>query len=99
MERVNLDSICEPSSDVVARVIENEIIIVPLVAGIGDIVDELYTLNETGKAIWQKLDGEKTLGQVAGELAGEFSSSAGKIERDVIGFASELLQRGMLTVK
>ena len=45
----------KPSDDVVAREIEGEIIIVPLVAGIGDIEDELFTLNETGKAIWDKL--------------------------------------------
>ena len=33
------------------REIEGELIIVPLVAGIGDADDELFTLNETGKAI------------------------------------------------
>jgi hypothetical protein len=49
---VRLDTICAPSDDVVAREIEGDIMIVPLVAGIGDADDELYTLNETGRAIW-----------------------------------------------
>ena len=97
--RVTYNSICQPSEDVVARVIEGDMIIVPLVAGMGDADDELYTLNETGKAIWQRLDGEKTLGQVAGELVEEFSSPAGEIEKDVVGFASEMIHRGVLTVK
>jgi hypothetical protein len=50
--QVNLTTICVPSDDVVAREIEGEIVIVPLVAGIGDAGDELYTLNENGQAIW-----------------------------------------------
>ena len=30
-----------------------------LVAGIGDMEDELFTLNETGKAIRERLDGHR----------------------------------------
>ena len=48
-----LDIIYVPSEDVVAREIEGEMIIVPIASGIGDMEDELYTLNETGKAIWK----------------------------------------------
>ena len=48
-----LDAKCTPSEDVVAREIEGDVIIVPLVSGIGDEDDELYTLNPTGQAIWQ----------------------------------------------
>ena len=66
---IDLNSVCTRSGDVVAREIEGEILIVPLVAGIGDTDDELYTLNETGQAIWEKLDGERTLNEVAASLA------------------------------
>ena len=99
MEAATLKSICLPSEEVVARVIEGDMIIVPLVAGMGDAEDELYTLNGIGKAIWQKLDGQKNLGQVAGELAEEFYSPAGEIEKDVLGFALEMIRRGILTLK
>jgi hypothetical protein len=51
MTDIELSKIYEPSEDIVARVIEGELIIVPLVAGIGDLEDELFTLNETGRAI------------------------------------------------
>jgi hypothetical protein len=96
---VTLKSICQPSEDVVARVIEGEMIIVPLVAGIGDADDELYTLSETGRAIWQALDGKKSLGQVAEALATAFSSEPKEIENDVLGFAAEMVRRGMLVVR
>lgn len=93
---VNIDAIYTPSDDVVAREIEGEIIIVPLVVGIGDMEDELYTLNETGKTIWERLDGQKRLTDIVKELSEEFENSAEKIEKDVIGFVEELFKRGML---
>ncbi|MBI4966377.1 MAG: PqqD family protein [Desulfomonile tiedjei] len=91
---VSLEKIYIPSEDIVAREIEGEIIIVPLVAGIGDADDELYTLNETGQAVWKLLDGKRSLGEVAAELAEEFEG--GEIGQDVIGFVAELLKRRIL---
>jgi hypothetical protein len=96
--QMNLNAVCAPSDDVVAREIEGEIVIVPLATGIGDAEDELYTLNPTGQAIWQKLDGQRTLKDVAASLADEFNSPLTDIENDVLGFAGELTQRGILTV-
>ena len=90
------DAVYKPSDDVVAREIEGEIIIVPLVAGIGDMEDELFTLNDTGKAIWDKLDGQRSLADVVAELSPEFTAEDGAIERDVLGLVAELVQRKML---
>jgi len=94
--KVDISSCYAPSEDVVAREIEGELIIVPVTSGLGDMEDELYTLNETGKAIWEKLDGKKTLKQTAEELSKEFNAPLSEIEKDVIGLAEELLKRGML---
>ena len=94
-----LDAKCVPSEDVVARIIDDELIIVPLVAGIGDMDDELYTMNETGKAIWSRLDGKKSLRTLAAELAMEFSAPPGKIEKDVLGLVTELVKRKMIVVQ
>ena len=95
-DTLTLDAICVPSEDVVAREIEGELIIVPLTAGIGDMEDELFTLNETGRAIWGRLDGQKTLEDVAAELCTEFDAPAPEITQDVTGFTAELLKRRML---
>jgi len=96
---LGLDAICTPSEDVVAREIEGELIIVPLAAGIGDAEDDLYTMNETGKAIWARLDGKRTLRAVSSELATEFNAPPGEIEKDVLGLATELARRKMLVVR
>jgi len=94
--KVSLDGLYMPSEDVVARNIEGELIIVPLIAGIGDMEDELYTMNETGKAIWDRLDGKKKLKDVLEELSAEFEAPAGEIEKDVIGLVDELVRRKIL---
>ena len=91
--KARLDAVYAPSEDIVARAIEGELIIVPLVAGIGDLEDELYTLNETGKAIWDRLDGKKKLKEVLAELSTEFEAPAGEIEKDLIGLLEELVRR------
>jgi hypothetical protein len=91
-----LDTIYQPSEDVVYREIDGESIIVPLTAGIGDMEDALFSLNETGKVIWKKLDGARSLKTVIGELAREFEATQSELEPDVLGFVEELLSRGML---
>ena len=68
----------------------------PLVAGIGDLEDELYSLNETGKAVWDRLDGKKKLKEVLAELSAEFDAPAGEIEKDLMGLVEELVRRRIL---
>jgi len=96
---VTLATICTPSEDVVAREIEGDLVIVPLVAGIGDADDELFTLNDTGKAIWKKLDGERTLGDVAKALVQEFDVPLSDLQADVLGFAGEMAERRILAAR
>jgi hypothetical protein len=88
-----------PSDDIVAREIEGELVIVPLVAGIGDMEDELFSLNDTGKEIWRKLDGKTTLTEAAQALAAEYDARPDEIESDVLGLVTELVRRKMLVAK
>ncbi len=93
---VRMDAVYTPSDDIVAREIEGELIIIPLVAGIGDIEDELYTLNETGKDIWDQLDGKTTLQEVVETLLQDYDAQLPEVEQDVIGLVKELVKRRML---
>lgn len=90
---ISLSSVYFLSEDVVARNIEGELIIVPLTFGIGDMDEGIYTLNETGKAIWEKLDGQKNLQEVIMELNAEFEASPEEIKGDVLGLMEELFKR------
>lgn len=95
---LSLDAICAPSADIVARDFDGELIIVPLVDGVGDMEDKLYTMNETGRAIWDLLDGARTLRQVAGHLKSEYDASADELEQEVLALAAELARLGIVVV-
>jgi hypothetical protein len=70
---------------------------VPLVAGIGDMENKRFTLNETGKAIWDQLNGRRSLAGVVAAMETEFEGAEdGAIERDVLGLVAELVERHML---
>lgn len=96
MSNSDLEKIYIPSEDIVAREIEGELIIVPLVAGIGDLEDELFTLNDTGKAIWRRLDGKNSLKTVIEDLQLEYDVDPDLMENDVLGLVNELVKRRIL---
>ncbi|HLD82528.1 MAG TPA: PqqD family protein, partial [Candidatus Omnitrophota bacterium] len=77
---INLEAKYVPSEDVVARDVQGEFIIIPIASGIADSEDELFSLNDTGRAVWNNLDGRRSLKEVAGSLASEFEAPAEEIE-------------------
>ncbi len=93
---IDTEKIYITSEDVVARQIEDEFLLVPIASGIGDMEDSLYTLNETGRLIWQKLTPEKTLNTVVKELAQDFDASPEVIRADVSGVLAKLLKLNMV---
>jgi len=94
--KAHLDKVYLPSENVVARDIQGELIIIPITSGVGDLEDEIFTLNETGRAIWDKLDGKRSLKNVGEEFGLEFQSPTGEITKDVLGLVEELLKRRMV---
>lgn len=95
-KKVNLDSVCVPSEDVVSRDIQGEFIIIPIASGVGDMEDAIFALNETGKLVWEKMDGRRSLKDVAQCLASKFEAPKSEIEKDVLGLSQELIKRKML---
>ena len=94
--KLSANSVIIPSEDIVSRDVMGELIIVPLASGICDMEDEIFSLNDTGRAIWDRLDGKVTLGEIAGALEAEYDAPPGEIEKDVQGIATELLRRRMV---
>ena len=94
--KVTLDTVYAASDNVVTREIEGEIILIPLLPGTGDTENEPYNLNMTGQAIWQRLDGRKSLKDVVASLNAEFQTSGKEIEEDVVEFVKDLLKKKML---
>ena len=94
--KIDIDAVYSVSDNVVAREIEEELIIVPLVSGIGDLDDEIFTMNATGKAIWNLLDGKNSIQNIIEILKNDYDSPQGEIEEDVMGLVEELVNQRML---
>lgn len=96
MKKIRMNMIFSHSSDVVSREIDGALIIVPLTSGVGDMEDDLFSMNETGTEIWNMLDGKKTVQEVVEALTRQYRAESGEIEQDVAGIVTELLKRRML---
>ena len=93
----NLKAYYKISDQVVTRKIEEELVIVPLNDGIGDLDAEMFSLNTTGAVIWEKLDGTTPLDTIIFETAQDFDASEEQIKKDVIELVEQLLKANFLT--
>ena len=95
-KKTNINVIYKPSDNVIAREVQGEFIIIPITSGIADTEDELFSLNDTGKVIWKKLDGKRTLNDIVKDLSSEFKASCDELKKDVLGLTQELFKRKMV---
>jgi hypothetical protein len=68
-----------------------ECIIVPLADNIAD-MNSMYTLNETGAFIWEKIDGRNSIGTIIEALMNEYDVDRETAEADVFEFIGRMEQ-------
>ena len=56
----------------------------------------MHQLNLVGGMIWERCDGQRSMVQIADELAGEFAVEREELEADVSEFVADLVRRGWL---
>lgn len=57
---------------------------------------QYHAVNETGSAIWELLDGHRTVGEVAEELSARVSDPPSEVDRDVELFLTAMRERGLV---
>ena len=77
----------------VFRDIAGEMILVPIRRHVGDL-ESVYTLNETASFVWERLDGERTLGEIKREVVGAFEVGAEEAEEDLLALVQQLASVG-----
>lgn len=96
MSKVDLKKVYAPSESVVAREVQGEFIIIPITSGVGESEDEMFTLNESGRALWDSLDGKKKLNEIISELSSDFEAPISEVEKDCVGIMEELTERKLV---
>ena len=95
---LTLDSVPVKSENVVFRKIEKEYILVPIVASAAD-VESIFNLNETGAAVWERIDGRKSIKDIVDEIQAEYDVEGKRLERDVISFVDEMTEAKLILVQ
>ncbi len=73
----------------VARQVGNELIIVPLAGNVAQ-MNALFTLNETGKFIWENISAENSLDNLVDAMTGEFEIDRETAQHDIEIFLNKL---------
>jgi coenzyme PQQ synthesis protein D (PqqD) len=83
------------SDSFVSRKIGEDTIIVPVRAGVANL-EAVFTMNAVGSAIWNRIDGKATVGELARALADEFEISPEAAAPDVEEFVRLLSDKGLV---
>ncbi|MDY6904882.1 MAG: PqqD family protein [Thermodesulfobacteriota bacterium] len=94
--QIKMTDVYVPSPDVVARQIEDEFLLVPIAAGIGNMEEEIYSLNETGRAIWEKLAPGRSVADIVTLLQADYEAEEAAIAGDVQGILGALVEMKMV---
>jgi Coenzyme PQQ synthesis protein D (PqqD) len=92
MTAVTLSTVLRRRSDVRYRRIEGEAVVLRQSAA------EVLVLNEVGASVLDLADGERSVGEWIETLRGEYDADPETLARDVLTFAGELAEAGMLEV-
>ena len=96
---IDLGTIFIPSEDVITAVVDDGLLLVPLISGMADFEDGIISLNEAGYLIWNQFDGEKTIKQIIQGMAEGYDVSMEEIKLDVLGLVKELVGGRVLVEK
>ena len=80
-----LDKVFQKKSNLVARRIGEEYILVPVINNIAE-MNKVYTLNEVGAFIWDQIDGVKTVREIIVSLTSSFEVEPDKALEDLTDF-------------
>jgi len=86
---MNLQTLHKLKSRFVARNVGNELILVPLTANVAQ-MNELFTLNETGKFIWENINENSTVLEIENLMIETFDIDSAIAKRDIELFLSKL---------
>jgi len=77
--------------DMVARVIDNEVILMPVYRTSKEI-NCIYTLNKVGSRVWELIDNKRSLSAIKKEVLKEFDATPKEVEKEMAKFLKDLLE-------
>lgn len=96
--KIKLNKIYIPSKKVISRLIDETLIIVPIETGVGcvDFDESLYSLEDIGKDIWERLNQKSTVEKLCSDLTSKYNASLETITNDVVDLLEDLLEKDLI---
>jgi Coenzyme PQQ synthesis protein D (PqqD) len=90
--RLSLDASLSPNPEVVSREVEGELVLLDLESA------TYFGLNHVGSRVWTLVGELGSLRKVCETMEREYAVPREQLERDVLGLARELRDKGLLVV-
>ena len=84
------DTVIQKKEKVISQNVEDQAVIVDLDSS------HFFNLNKIGTIIWEQIDGEKSLSDIAGKLSGMFEIPEEQVFEDVREFLSDMHKKGLV---
>jgi methyltransferase-like protein len=84
-----LKSIPSHSPSVVTRKTGNEYVLVPVTNNIAD-MNSVYTLNETGAFVWERIDGKNSVEDLIDAVVNEYETDKETATKDVLALLGDM---------
>ena len=84
------------SDDVIARSIGDEVLLVPVTKGGGDL-ENIFSLNAVGAFVWEAADGKRSVQEIVDGVVAEFEVERSVAESDVEAFLGEMEVAGLMS--
>ena len=89
------DTVLRRIDDAVQREVAGELFLVPIRGRLADL-QELFVLNETGRWLWERLDGSRTFEQLVIGLGQEFEVGDEEARSDARAFFRQLTKASLV---
>lgn len=87
---MNVTTVYARHPDYVQRDVAGECILVPIRRSLAE-ANSIYVLNETGAALWNRLDGHRSLQDITAAFSEEYDVTTDQLHRDVETLLADLL--------
>ena len=89
---LDLTQVVAKTPEAVSKVIGQEAVIILPAAG------EVKVLNEVGSRLWELVDGQRTIAELAAQICDEYAVTFEQAEADALDFIQRMLERKLLVL-
>lgn len=93
------DKVYRKSPSVLSKIIDGELVLVPLRKDVGDLEGKIYIIKGIGVRIWELFDGKKPIRDIKDIIFKEFHSRPREADSDMLTFIRQLENKKLIIIK